>query len=152
MAALHVGDLAPDFELMNQDLRTVRLADLRGRRVVLLFYPMDFSPACTAEFCGFGPDLSGLTPGEDTIYFGVSCDTPFAHAAFRERYNLPLDLLADPTRRMAKAYGMWAGEEPFNCTKRGTIVIDSHGRVAFRQEVGVDDVRTTAHVRQAVGR
>lgn len=140
---LTVGDAAPQFELMNQDMKTVRLADYRGRQVVLLFYPMDFSPICTQEFCGFGPDVSKLTAGGDTVVFGVSCDSPFTHAAFRKQYNLPIDLLADPTRKMAKAYGMWSGEEPFNCTKRGTVVIGPDGTITHYEDVGMDTVRGT---------
>jgi peroxiredoxin len=147
---LKVGDVAPDFELMDQNLKPVRLADLRGKQVVLLFYPMDFSPICTAEFCGFGPDVSQITAGGDTVVFGVSCDSPFSHAAFRKQYNLNVDLLADPTRKMAKAYGMWSGEEPFNCAKRGTVVIDPAGKIAHYEDVGMETVRATADLTAAM--
>ncbi|HEV7298117.1 MAG TPA: redoxin domain-containing protein [Tepidisphaeraceae bacterium] len=148
---LNVGGIAPDFELFDQDLKKVKLSNLRGKRVILLFYPMDFSPVCTAEFCGFGPDVSRMTTGSDTVVFGVSCDSPFSHAAFRKQYNLPVDLLADPTRKMAKAYGMWSGDEPFNCTKRGTVVIDKDGKITHYEEVGMDTVRETKDVVGAMG-
>src|SRR5688572_18448317 len=111
---LKVGDPAPDFELMNQDKNKVKLSDYRGKKkVMLLFYPMDFSPICTQEHCTFGPAFDKLNgPDADTVVFGVSCDSPFCHAAFRKQYNIPYDLLADVTRKMSKAYGMFGVRSP----------------------------------------
>jgi peroxiredoxin len=147
---LKPGDPAPDFELMNQDKAKVRLADFRGRKkVMLLFYPMDFSPTCTEEFCTFGPQKEKLIPADaDTVIFGVSCDSPYSHAEFKKKYNIPYDLLADPTRKMVKAYGMWAGEEPYNCSKRGTVVIDKSGHIAVWQEVAMKHVRRVEELSQ----
>jgi len=139
--ALKVGDQAPDFALMDENRNLVKLSDLRGKTVVLLFYPMDFSPVCSDEHCAFGPQLGTIAPGADTVVYGVSCDSPFSHAAFKKQLNIPYSLLADPTRRMAKAYGMWAGEEPFNCTKRGTVVIDRNGRIAYYHEQPMKEAR-----------
>jgi len=141
---LKVGAAAPDFSLMNDEKQTVTLSSLRGKKVVLLFYPMDFSPVCTNEHCAFGPELGQLKKDADTVIFGVSCDSPFSHAAFRKQYNIPYPLLSDPTRKMAKAYGMWAGEEPYNCTKRGTVIIDREGKVAYAAEVPMKDERKPA--------
>ena len=138
---LKVGDAAPSFELMDENKTVVKLAELRGKKVVLLFYPMDFSPVCTTEHCEFGPGLSNITGGPDAVVYGVSCDSPFSHAAFKKQYGIPYGLLADPTRKMAKAYGMWAGEEPYNCTKRGTVVIGKDGRVAHYEEVPMREPR-----------
>src|SRR5436190_6101558 len=151
-APLKPGDAAPDFAQMNQDKTVVKLADYRGKKkVVLLFYPMDFSPVCTAEHCSFGPELPKIAGGnDDAVVFGVSCDSPFSHAAFRKQYNIPYDLLADVTRKMVKSYGMFAGEEPFNCSKRGTVVIDKNGRVSFYQEVGMRDPRKVEDLAKAV--
>jgi peroxiredoxin len=146
---LKVGDPAPVFELMNQDKKIVKLAELRGKKVVLLFYPMDFSPTCTTEHCSFGPALGSIQKDTDTVVFGVSCDSVYSHAAFRKQYNIPYDLLADPTRKMAKAYGMWAGEEPNNCTKRGTVVIDKAGNIAFYEEVPMREARKVEAVAAA---
>jgi peroxiredoxin len=146
-----VGDMAPDFQLMNQDKTIVRLSDYRGRKkVVLLFYPMDFSPMCTQEHCTFGPELPKIAGTEDAVIFGVSCDSPFSHKAFRDQYKIPYDLLADPTRRMAKAYGMWAGEEPYNCAKRGTVVIDKDGRISYYREQPAREPRTVDELGKAV--
>lgn len=148
---LKPGDIAPPFELMDQDKNKVALSSLLGKKVVLLFYPMDFSPVCTTEHCEFGPSLEKITGGPDTVVFGVSCDSPFSHAAFRKQHHIPYALLADPTRKMAKAYGMWAGEEPFNCTKRGTVVIGKDGKIAYYQEVAMREPRKTDDLAKLVG-
>ena len=152
-APLKPGDVAPDFDLFTDDIANktkVKLSTLRGKKVVLLFYPMDFSPTCTTEHCTFGPELSKIAPDQNTLVFGVSCDSPYSHAAFRKQYNIVYPLLSDPTRRMAKAYGMWAGEEPYNCTKRGTVVIGPDGRITHYQEVAMREARKVADLSQAV--
>ena len=144
---LTVGQPAPDFALMNQDKTVIKLSDFRGKqKVVLIFYPMDFSPTCTEEHCSFGPALGKIQTTPDTVVFGVSCDSPFSHAAFKKQYNIPYDLLADPTRKMAKAYGMFAGEEPYNCTKRGTVAIDKNGKISFYAEVPMREARKIDHL------
>jgi peroxiredoxin len=147
---LNVGDVAPDFALMDENRNVVRLSDLRGKKVVLLFYPMDFSPVCTEEHCAFGPSLGQIAPDANTVVFGVSCDSPFSHAAFKKQYGIPYSLLADPTRKMAKAYGLWAGEEPFNCTKRGTVVIGADGRIAHWHEQPMKEARRVQDLAAAV--
>jgi peroxiredoxin len=149
---LTVGEAAPDFELMDENKNKVKLSDLRGKKVVLLFYPMDFSPTCTTEHCSFGPALPKLTGGSDTLVFGVSCDSPFSHAAYKQQYKIPYTLLADPTRKMAKAYGMWAGEEPYNCSKRGTVIIDKSGKIAHYEEVAMREPRKVEELEKLVAR
>ncbi len=150
-AALKVGEAAPEFELMNQTKNKVKLSDFRGKKkVVLLFYPMDFSPVCTQEHCEFGPNLGKIVKDDQTVIFGVSCDSPFCHDAFQKAYKIPYDLLADPTRKMAKAYGMWAGEEPYNCTKRGTVVVGKDGKIAFyKEQPTLKDARSVEDVAKA---
>lgn len=139
---LKPGQPAPDFELMDQAKQKVKLSSFRGRKkVVLLFYPMDFSPICSEEFCSFGPQADQINGDADTVIFGVSCDSPFSHAEFKTKYKIPYDLLSDPTRKMVKAYGMWAGEEPYNCSKRGTVVIDKDGKIAHYGEVPMKEPR-----------
>jgi peroxiredoxin len=147
---LKVGDAAPDFELMDENKNVVKLRDLRGKKVALLFYPMDFSPVCTQEHCSFGPELPQIQGGPDTVVFGVSCDSPFSHAAYKKQYNIPYSLLSDSTRKMAKAYGMWAGEEPFNCTKRGTVVVGKDGKIVHYQEVAMREPRKTEDLKRIV--
>ncbi len=140
--ALNVGDTAPDFELMDQDKNVVKLSSLRGKKVVLLFYPMDFSPVCTTEHCTFGPALDKIKSDDATVVYGVSCDSPFSHAAYKKQYDIAYDLLADPTRKMVQAYDMYAGLEPYNCSKRGTVVIDAAGKIAHYEEVPMREPRT----------
>src|SRR5205814_837227 len=150
---LKPGDAAPDFDLPTDDVinkTRVKLSSLRGKKVVLLFYPMDFSPVCTAEHCAFGPELGKIAPDTDTVVFGVSCDSPYSHAAFRKQYNIAYPLLADPTRKMAKAYDMWAGEEPYNCSKRGTVVIGQDGRVTYYHEQPMREARKVDDLSAAV--
>jgi len=151
--SLKIGDPAPEFELPTDDVTNktrVKLSSLRGKKVLLLFYPMDFSPTCTQEHCAFGPQLGRIAPEKDTVVFGVSCDSPYSHAAFRKQYNIPYTLLSDPTRKMAKAYDMWAGEEPYNCTKRGTVIIDKNGRIARWEEVPMREARKVEDLSMAV--
>lgn len=139
--ALKVGDIAPEFEMMNQDKKPVKLSELRGKKVVLLFYPMDFSPVCTTEHCTFGPELGRIKKDADTVVFGVSCDSPFAHEAFKKQFHIPYDLLADVTRNVSKAYNLFMGELPFNCSKRGTVVIDPAGKIAYWHEQPILEAR-----------
>jgi peroxiredoxin len=149
-AAPKVGEVAPDFSLMNQDKQVIKLSELRGKKVVLLFYPMDFSPVCTEEHCTFGPRVGEIAPDRNTVVFGVSCDSPFSHAAFKKQYNIPYDLLADTSRKMVKSYGMFAGEEPYNCSKRGTVIIDEQGRIAQYVEQPMKEVRRVEDLAAAV--
>jgi peroxiredoxin len=150
-APLKVGDAAPDFAIMNQDKQLIKLSDFRGKKkVVLLFYPMDFSPTCTQEHCTFGPELPNIVGKEDAIVFGVSTDSPFSHAAFKKQYSIPYDLLADTSRNVSKAYGLFAGEDPYNCSKRGTVVIDKNGKISFWQEQPMREPRRVSDLSKAV--
>jgi peroxiredoxin len=150
--ALKVGDVAPDFELMTQDhTKKVKLSDFRGKKkVVLLFYPMDFSPVCTTEHCSFGPQLDKLSAGGDAVVFGVSCDSPFTHAAYKKQHNIPYDLLSDPTRATVKAYDLFLGETPFNCGKRGTVIVGKDGKIAYYHEQPTLEARKVEDLQKAV--
>src|SRR5439155_18994889 len=151
--SIKVGDVAPDFELMNQDKTPVKLSSFRGKKkVVLLFYPMDFSPVCTTEHCTFGPQLGNITGTEDAVVFGVSTDSPFCHAAFKKQYNIPYDLLADVNRTASKAYDLFWADGPFNCSKRGTVVIDKDGKIAYWHEQPTKEARKVEDLSKAVGR
>ena len=148
---LKVGQPAPDFSLMNQDKQIVKLSDFRDKqKVVLLFYPMDFSPVCTEEHCAFGPELDKIKGADDAMVFGVSTDSPFSHAAFKKQYNIPYDLLSDTNRKASKAYGMFAGEEPYNSSKAGTVVIDKNGNISFWQEQPMKTPRRVDDISKAV--
>src|SRR3984885_7844427 len=147
---LKKGDTAPDFELMDEKKNKVKLSDLRGKKVVLLFYPMDFSPTCTQEHCTFGPELPKIVGKEDAIVFGVSTDGPFSRAAFKKQYGIPYDLRSDTSRKVSKAYNLFAGEEPYNCSKRGTVVIDKNGKISFWQEQPMKEPRRVSDLSKAV--
>jgi peroxiredoxin len=146
MSTLSVGDKAPDFALMADDQSTVKLSDLSGKTVVLLFYPMDFSPVCTNEHCAFGAGLGDIKGSGDVEVFGVNCDHPFAHAEFRKQNNIPYHLLSDTSREMVKAYGMFAGETPFNCASRGTVVIGPDGTIKAYEPVEILTERKLADI------
>jgi len=137
---------------MNEDKVKVKLSDFKGKKkVVLLFYPMDFSPVCTQEHCDFGPQLGKIAKDDQTVVFGVSCDHPYSHAAYKKQYAIPYDLLADTSRDMVKAYGMFMGVVPYNCSKRGTVVVDKAGKVSFYQEQPTLKPRTVEELAAAVG-
>jgi peroxiredoxin len=146
---LTVGQPAPEFSLMNQDRKPVKLSDLRGRRVVLLFYPMDFSPVCTTEHCSFGPELGAIQAGSNTVVFGINCDHPFCHEAYKKQFNIPYDLLSDTSRDTVKAYDMYWGVEPFNAAKRGTVVIDEAGNISHWSQVEIGDHRSVESIVKA---
>ena len=121
------GKPAPDFELRADDGRTVKLSDLRGRPVVLFFYPKDDTPGCTAQACGIRDSYSEFQArGAEVL--GISVDDETSHQAFREKYNLPFTLLADPNSEAGKAYGVTREDKPW--FERSTFVIDAEGNVA----------------------
>lgn len=149
--SLKVGDAAPDFEMMNQDKTPVKLADFRGKKkVMLLFYPMDFSPTCTQEHCDFTAQFKKVQADADTVVFGVSCDHPFAHAAYKKQYSIAYDLLSDVTRNVCKAYNLFMGELPYNCSKRGTVVIDKNGKISHWHEQPTREARSVDDLVRAV--
>lgn len=127
------GDTAPDFELPSTSGTTVRLSELRGRPVVLFFYPKDMTSGCTAEACAFQaalPDFSGL----DAEIYGISKDSLASHARFREKEGLAFDLLSDTDSNVSERYGVWKEKKMYGKTHMGiertTFLIDAGGRVA----------------------
>jgi thioredoxin-dependent peroxiredoxin len=121
------GKPAPDFELHADDGRTVKLSDFRGKPVVLYFYPKDDTPGCTAQACGIRDSYSEFQArGAEVL--GISVDDETSHQAFREKYNLPFTLLADPDGEAGTAYGVTREDKPW--FERSTFVIDAEGNVA----------------------
>lgn len=128
----NVGDPAPAFTLTADDGQTVQLSDLRGRTVVLYFYPKDDTPGCTKEACGFRDAWTDVQESGAAV-FGVSPDGVASHQKFRVKYRLPFPLLSDPDHSVAAAYGAW-GEKSMYGKKyagilRTTFLIDGTGRV-----------------------
>jgi peroxiredoxin Q/BCP len=137
------GDQAPDFELDGTGGR-FRLADHRGERVVLLFYPGDNTPVCTRQFCSYRDDADGFDSLDATVV-GISSQSVDSHAAFTAEHGLNVPLLADDGGAVAKAYGAHA---PLVGTRRAVIVIDEEGIVRHRHDhrlgldfQSVDDLR-----------
>jgi len=127
------GKPAPDFELTSDTGETVRLSGLRGKPVVLYFYPKDDTPGCTTQACGLR-DAYGELESEGAIVLGVSPDSEKSHVKFKEKYDLPFTLLADTDHAVAEQYGVWGeksmyGRKYFGI-KRSTFVIDQNGVIA----------------------
>jgi peroxiredoxin Q/BCP len=126
------GQQAPDFELQSDSGDPVRLRDLRGRRVILYFYPKDDTPGCTKEACGFRDSL-GEIDAAGAVVLGVSPDTVESHVEFRDKHGLNFPLLADPDHSVASAYGVWGRKKfygrTFDGVRRSTFIIDANGVV-----------------------
>jgi peroxiredoxin Q/BCP len=128
MAKIDVGDRAPDFELPGTGGKTYKLSDYRGRKVILAFYPGDFTTVCTKQFCSYrdqGERLDGL--GADVL--GISPQSVDSHERFTEEKKLNVPLLADEDKSVAKAYGVLAGP----VVRRAIFVIDEQGVVRHRK-------------------
>lgn len=129
---LEPGDLAPDFELETDGGGTVRLSDLKGKRVVLYFYPKDNTPGCTKQACGFR-DRRDEFAEMDVVVLGVSPDGVRSHDRFRDRYELNFPLLSDPDHAVAEAYGAWGPKKLYGKEYMGlirsTFVIGPDGKI-----------------------
>ena len=129
---IEAGTPAPGFELKADDGSTVTLAGLRGRRVVLYFYPKDDTPGCTAQACGIRDQWQDFR-GVDAVVLGVSPDDEASHRKFKEKYGLQFTLLADEDHAVAERYGVWGERTMYGKTymgiKRSTFVIDEDGTV-----------------------
>ena len=127
------GKPAPNFELQSDKGATVKLSDLRGKPVVLYFYPKDDTPGCTTEACEFR-DAYDRYRERGAEILGVSPDDVASHEKFRSKYELPFTLLADPGHKTAEAYGVWGKRKFAGKTymgiNRSTFVIDKDGNVA----------------------
>ena len=150
---LEPGTPAPDFTLLDQDGRSVSLADLRGQNVILYFYPAAMTPGCTTQACDFRDSIASLQGAGYTVV-GVSRDEPAKLKAFQERDGLSFTLLSDPDHAVHTAYGVWG--EKMNYGKviegviRSTFVVDEQGEIALAQY----NVKATGHVarlRKALG-
>ena len=127
---LKVGDEAPDFTLPDEEGNLVHLRDLRGKRVVVYFYPMDDTPGCTLQACGFR-DAYPQIQEQNALVLGISADGRDSHQAFKSKYALPFTLLVDADHQVALAYGTWNEEKGY--PRRSHFVIDEEGRLADTQ-------------------
>ena len=133
MVLLSEGAAAPDFSLPADDGQTYRLSDLRGKVVVLYFYPKDDTPGCTKEACAFRQSKGALTR-VGAVVLGVSKDTVASHGTFVAKYGLNFPLLSDPDHAMQEAYGVWQEKKRYGRSYMGTVrttyLIDTKGRIA----------------------
>src|SRR5436309_15610063 len=148
--SLDVGSKAPDFTLISDDRQPVTLSALRGRPVVLAFFPAAFSSVCTKELCTFRDSLAQLNRANAQV-FGISVDTFFTLKAFRDHEKLTFPLLSDFNKQAIRDYGVF-NEDMIGLkgiAKRAVFVIDPHGIVRYRQVL--DDARNEPDYDQVFG-
>src|SRR5436305_7194987 len=132
VTVIEEGKPAPDFELTSDTGETVKLSELKGKQVVVYFYPKDDTPGCTTQACGIR-DVYGEFEREGAVVLGVSPDDEASHVRFKDKYDLPFPLLADVGHKVADEYGVWT-EKSFAGRKymgveRSTFVIAEDGTV-----------------------
>jgi peroxiredoxin len=152
---LQPGDKAPDFTLPDHKRQPTSLASLRGKKVVLAFYPAAFTGVCEKELCSFRDSLAGLNEVGATV-LGISVDAPFANAAFAERNQLGFPLLSDYKREAVRAYDValdnFAGMADYTAAKRAVFVVDGDGTIRYAWvgpnpgvEPNYDEVKQAVH-------
>ena len=146
--AAEEGKAAPDFSLTSDAGETVSLSSLKGKPVVLYFYPKDDTPGCTKQACGIR-DAWGEFERSGAVVLGVSPDSEASHVKFKEKFDLPFTLLADPDHHTADDYGVWVEKSMYGKTymgvERSTFVIAADGTLAkvmrkVKPETHADDV------------
>lgn len=133
---LENGQPAPEFTLLNQNGEEVKLADFRGRSVILFFYPKADTPGCTTQACGFRDNWPIIRDANATV-LGISPDNVADLAKWHKKMGFPYDLLADPDHKVADAYGVWGEKSMYGKTYMGIIrshfVVDAEGNLADTQ-------------------
>jgi peroxiredoxin Q/BCP len=132
MSELTVGAKAPLFSLTDQDEKTISLAELKGKTVVLYFYPKDDTPGCTTEACTYRDEHSAFQK-KGAVVLGISPDDEDSHAKFADKFSLPFSLLADHEHKIAEAYGVWVKKSMYGKeymgVERSTFVIGPDGKL-----------------------
>jgi peroxiredoxin Q/BCP len=126
------GTPAPTFEATTDSGKTINLADYRGQKVILYFYPKDDTPGCTTQSCGFR-DVHDEITEQNAVVFGISPDGEESHQKFRAKFELPFTLLVDEDHSIAEAYGVWGERTMYGRTfmgiHRSHFVIDENGEL-----------------------
>lgn len=142
-----IGESAPDFTVNDQNGKPVTLSKLKGKKVVLYFYPKDNTPGCTAEACNLRDNYDALQ-AKGYVVYGVSTDSEKSHRGFIEKQNLNFDLLADTEKVIHEKYGTWVEKSMYGRkymgTDRVTFLIDENGVI----ENIIDKVKTKEHAEQ----
>jgi len=129
---LKEGDKAPDIRLANDAGEPFKLSDLKGKRVVLYFYPKADTPGCTVEACEFRDDVKAFAK-KGAVVVGISPDKPAAQAKFKQKFDLPFTLLADEEKAAANAYGVWKEKNMYGKKMMGiertTFIIGTDGKI-----------------------
>ena len=127
-----IGEVAPDFELLNQDGQPVKLSDFRGKKVIIFAYPKAGTSGCTTQACGFRDEFPRVESA-NAVILGLSPDDPEALKKWKEKENLPYDLLSDPEHKVLEAWGAWGEKSMYGRKYWGVIrshwVIDENGIV-----------------------
>ena len=142
---LQIGDPAPDFELLTDDNTPLRLSDLRGRRIVLFFYPRADTPGCTKQACGFRDRFPRIKSAAATL-LGLSPDEPAALAKWKAKENLPYTLLSDPDHAVADAYGAWGEKSLYGKTYMGIL----RGHAIIGPDGNIEDLRLSIKPEESV--
>lgn len=148
---LKIGDKAPEFSAETDGGASVKLKDLRGKKVVLYFYPKDMTPGCTTEACDFRDNWAALGK-KGAVVYGVSPDSVASHDKFKAKHELPFALVSDPDHALAEAYGVWREKSMYGRKYMGivrsTFLIDEKGKIA---EIW-DKVKLKGHVADVLGK
>lgn len=130
--AIEIGQTAPDMKLQNDSGEEVSLADFKGKYIVLYFYPKDMTPGCTTEACDFRDQHESFA-GLDAVIIGVSPDSRDKHEKFKEKHDLPFQLLVDDEHKLAEAFDVWKLKKNFGKEymgiERSTFLLDKEGRL-----------------------
>ena len=133
--ALQIGDKAPDFTLFSSDLKEIKLSDFAGKKVIIHFFPMAFTGVCTTQLCTMR-DNFGFYDGLNVEILGISVDSPFTLAKFKEENNYQFPLLSDFNKEVSKAYGAQYEEFVFNLkgvAKRSAFVLDADHKIIYAE-------------------
>ena len=133
--SLKIGDIAPDFEIPDINLKNMRLSDIKDKKVILAFFPAAESPVCTAEMCNFRDSLSEFN-NKNVQVIGISVDGPFANKSFTENRHLNFPVLSDYKREVIKNYGIVMKDlavlKDYNAAKRAIFILDKDKKISYK--------------------
>ncbi len=148
--SVEVGDVAPDFELQDQNRQPVRLSSYRGKKnVVVVFYPLAFTSTCQGEMCAIRDSIADFD-SDDVQTLAISVDSAATHKRWAEEQGYTFPLLADfwPHGEVARSYGVF--EEQFGIATRGTFIVDKEGKVAYKVVNAIPDARDLDEYRKVL--